>query len=555
MTTATETRTANGEIGSRSSLPRGAIVAGRYAIEAVLGGGGMSTVYTAHDSLVDRRVALKVLDARADTTHVERFRREVVAGQEGHPNLITTYDAGIWEDRFFIAMELASGRSLREHITDNGPLDPAELDRLVEDLLRGLAHLHARDITHRDVKSGNVLISDDGRAKLADFGLARIPEDHTVTATREGMGTPAYMAPEQILGDPVGPPADLYSLGVLLFEAATGKRPFGGESQAAMLHQHLKTAPDVALLRNVSPRLRDLILRLLDKKPARRYSDGGACLAAWQENRVRRPLPRRKIVFGAASVAVVATIVAAVTLSADAVRTSLEGTEVRGVSRFGTTAWTRSFPGGPQVLKVPATLHTPPGILVAHMADDLDPMSSHIVLLDRTGDSIFDFTPATELGLLKRHGFSGSLVASRLLPAADVTGDGVPDLLAILYGAPWYLSAIVQLQPEASPVSFDPLLHNPGIIEWATMRRMSVRIGSSSTSSCPRSTSCCSTTTSTTPAVCSRISTRQRWPAIRSPLASGSSSRLASPFTRATTAPLTGWLQSPSLRRRSPTTP
>ncbi len=446
MTTSTETQTAAGTATSRSSLPRGAVVAGRYTVEAVLGGGGMSTVYAAHDALVNRKVALKILDARADPTHVERFRREVVAGQEGHPNLVTTYDAGVWEDRFFIVMELASGRSLREHIADNGPLRPVELDRLVEDLLRGLDHLHTRGITHRDVKAGNVLINDDGTAKLADFGLARIPEDHTVTATREGMGTPAYMAPEQILGDPVGPPADLYSLGVLLYEAATGHRPFSSDSQAAMIHQHLKSNPDVTLLRGVQPRLRNLVLRLLEKNPERRYADSGVCLEAWKKDRVRRPLPRRRIALASILLAVVAITAAGIALSADAVRTRLEGPNLHGVSRFGTNAWTLSFPGTREVVAVPATLHTPAGFLISHMADTLDPWSSHIELLDREGITVFDLVPADNTELLRNHGFSGALIASRLLQAADVDGDDVPDLLVVLYGAPWYFSAVVQLQ-------------------------------------------------------------------------------------------------------------
>ena len=297
----TTTRTANPNDGGHSSLPLGTTVGARYELKSVLGAGGMSAVYIAQDTLIDRLVALKILDARADPTHAERFRREVVVGQEGHPNLVTTYDAGVWEGRFFIAMELVQGRTLREAIVSDGPFPQPKIDRLVEDLLSGLAHLHERGITHRDVKSRNVMITEDETAKLADFGLARIPEDHTVTASQESVGTPAYMAPEQILGERVEAPADLYALGILLFEAVAGVRPFVADSQSAVLHQHLKTSPDVTLLKTASPRLRNLILRLLEKKPVRRYTDAGTCLAAWRRGRIRKPLPRRLLALGAVS--------------------------------------------------------------------------------------------------------------------------------------------------------------------------------------------------------------------------------------------------------------
>jgi len=433
----------------------------------MLGAGGMSAVYTAQDMLVDRLVALKILNARADSTHAERFRREVVVGQKGHPNLVTTYDAGVWEGRFFIAMELVKGRTLRRAIVSDGPLSQPGIDRLVEDLLSGLAHLHARGITHRDVKTSNVMITDDGTAKLADFGLARIPEDHTVTSLHEEVGTPAYMAPEQILGERVGPPADLYALGVLLFEATTGERPFAADSQAAMLHQHLKTSPDFTVLKTASSRLRNLILRLLEKNPTRRYPDAQDCLAAWRRGRIRKPLPRRLLAMGAAGLLVAGAVVGGVLVSAEAVRTSQEGPELRGISRWGTTAWTKNFPGGTEVVPAPKSRTTPPGFLVAYQTDSSDPLSSHIVLLDRVGKTIFNLQTASDPTLLRDHGFSGSLVRYRLLPPADVDGDGDPDLLAILYGAPWYFSTVVKLHPEASPVGIEPILFNPGIIEWA----------------------------------------------------------------------------------------
>ncbi len=464
--TRSTTRTAGSSPGDSSPLQDGALVGGRYAIQNVLGAGGMSTVYTASDTLLDRRVALKILRAGADEIHAERFRREVLVGQEGHPNLVTTYDAGIWDGRLFIAMELIRGRSLRALIAAEGPMADDRLERLVDDLLEGLAQLHDKGITHRDLKSSNVMITEDEMAKIADFGLARMPEDHTVTMSQESVGTPAYMAPEQILGKEVGPPADLYALGVLLYEAATGSLPFSGESHAALIHQQLKTPVKAGGLESLRPQTRNLILRLLEKDPSRRYPDARACLKAWQGERIRKPLPRRALAIGVALLLVTLVFIGFRLLSAEAIRTIQEASLVRGINRFGIPVWTKEAPGGTEVIAVPKTAVTPPGFLLAWQNDTHDAMSSHIALLDRKGRTIFDFQPATDSRLLRSHGFSGSLVRFRLLPAADVDGDGDPDLLAILYGAPWYFSAVVELQPEASRVGIRPIILNPGIIEW-----------------------------------------------------------------------------------------
>jgi len=468
--TDTQTQTGGPDGGAASFLPPGVVIAGRYVILGFLGRGGMSTVYEADDQLLDRRVALKILEGSADSAQAERFRREVVVGQEGHPNLVTTFDAGIWENRFFIAMEKIEGRSLRELITTEGRLSSDRLDRLVEELISGLDHLHRRGITHRDLKSGNILITTEGTAKIADFGLARIPEDHTVTLSHEGVGTPAYMAPEQILGRRIGPPADLYALGVVLFEALVGERPFSGSSHGAVLHQHLKTLPNANLLRSGSKRIRNLILRLLEKNPYRRFPDAGECLDAWRSKRIRRPVRRKRLALGIACIVLLGVFGTITIFSGTAVQTLIEGSEISGVNRWGAQAWTRSFPGAVESIEVPGTGSTPPGSLVAYHTDPSDPKSSHILLLDRQGETVFDFQPALDPFLLRNNGFSGSLVRYRLLPATDVDDDGEPDLLAILYGTPWYFSAVVRLAAETRPVTARAVLFNPGIIEWARRR-------------------------------------------------------------------------------------
>ena len=374
--TGTQTRTGSPDEGGFPFIPVGVVIADRYLILSVLGRGGMSTVYEADDRLLDRRVALKILKGSADSIHAERFRREVVVGQEGHPNLVTTFDAGVWENRFFIAMEKIEGRSLRELMATEGPLPSERVDRLVEELLSGLAHLHRRVIAHRDLKSGNIQITSDGTAKIADFGLARIPEDLTVTLSREGVGTPAYMAPEQILGRKTGPPADLYALGIVLFEVIAGERPFSGDSQGALLHQQLKTSPDADRLRPASKRIRNLILRLLEKNPLRRYPDAGACLEAWHAERIRRPLPRKKLAMAITCALLLGVVGLVQMLSGTAVRTQIEGPELRGLNRWGAPAWTRRFPGAIESIEVPETHSTPPGSLVAYHTDPFDPKTS-----------------------------------------------------------------------------------------------------------------------------------------------------------------------------------
>ena len=322
------------EIGSDAKpMVPGVMVAERYRIGTILGRGGMSTVYRAVDTLLDRNVALKLLNRRSGDRQATRFRREAVVGQEGHPNLVTTYDAGIWDGRFFIAMELVAGSTLAEKLRSDGSLPTADLERLTEELLSGLAHLHEKGITHRDVKAGNVLITSNGTAKLADFGLARIPEDQTVTQAYCGVGTPAYMAPEQILGQKVGPPADLYALGVVLYEAATGERPFLAGTSAEIMQLQIRTPVDATHLDNLPGRSRNLILRLLAKKPSNRFADASACLQSWSRGRIRRPKSQRRRWIPGALLGIASLAILMAVMNDRAIRVEQVGTDLRGVTR------------------------------------------------------------------------------------------------------------------------------------------------------------------------------------------------------------------------------
>jgi len=447
-------------------LANGLVVAGRYHVEGLLGSGGMGTVYRASDALLERPVALKLLKDSADETVLQRFRREALAGQDAHPNLVRTFEAGLWGGRLFMAMELAPSGSLKDRLGRGGSLPVAEVERLAGELLAGLAHLHARGIVHRDVKAGNVLLAADGTAKLADFGLARAAGDETVTVTRSALGTPAYMAPEVLDGERAGPPSDLYALGVVLYEAATGGRPFSGESHAELCRQHARRPPDPRPLAKVSRRLRALTLRLLEKDPRRRYLDAGACLAAWEAGRVRRPFHlRRGTRWAVAATLLVGAAVLASGRVVGAVRAESTGEAVRGVGWLGLEAWERPMGRVAEVLAVPRTRTLPAGFLVTAEAVPGELASARVVLLDRRGRTVRSFTPAEHSAWLGRIGLSGTLLPRTLLEPTDVDGDGWPDLLGVLYAAPWYVTFVAELFPDGLATDYHPLLANPGIIE------------------------------------------------------------------------------------------
>lgn len=224
---------------SRAAGPE--VLAGRYVLGAVLGRGGVADVHVADDTRLSRRVAVKVLrDTADDLSSRERFVREAhLLAQLSHVGIVTVLDAGFTVDRPYLVMELVEGSTLGQ-LMASGPLPPgrvAEVGALVAD---ALAHAHGHGVVHRDVKPGNVLVRHDGRVKVVDLGIARLIGD-TVRHTRTGhaVGTAAYLAPEQVLGQQVGPPADVYALGLVLLEALTGRREYvGTPTEAALARLH-----------------------------------------------------------------------------------------------------------------------------------------------------------------------------------------------------------------------------------------------------------------------------------------------------------------------------
>src|SRR3989440_12727639 len=210
----------------------GEVLSAGYELEELVGSGGMSSVYRAHDRLLDRKVALKILHEQytADDQYVERFRREARAvASLSHPNIVTILDRGEDEGRQFIVFELVEGRTLAEILQEEGRLPVRRALEIAIQVARGLAFAHEHGLVHRDVKPQNVILNGDGRAKVTDFGIARSLDVQGVTQTGTVLGTSNYIAPEQAQGGTVDGATDVYSLGVVLFELLTGDVPFPGE--------------------------------------------------------------------------------------------------------------------------------------------------------------------------------------------------------------------------------------------------------------------------------------------------------------------------------------
>ncbi|HVH98800.1 MAG TPA: protein kinase [Enhygromyxa sp.] len=246
----------------------------RYLIEAVLGRGGMGTVYRAFDDAVGETVALKTLDhySSADASQVERFKREVrLARRVTHQNVARTYDLGAFGGRHFLTMEYIDGRSLRSWINE-GLSVAASLDVAIQ-TAAGLSAAHQAGIVHRDLKPGNVMIDVHGRAVITDFGIARMTHEQTAAQTGGLLGTPAYMAPEQVEGRPADARTDLYALGLILIEMLSGERPFAGDNPFSLAMARLRVdTPDLSGLARLPEFLLETIERAVQREPDKRFA-------------------------------------------------------------------------------------------------------------------------------------------------------------------------------------------------------------------------------------------------------------------------------------------
>jgi eukaryotic-like serine/threonine-protein kinase len=270
-----------------------------YTLLEVIGHGGMATVYRANQERLDRTVAIKVLSENLahSTEFMERFRREArTAANMRHPNVITVHDFGEDERGVpYLVLEYIEGPTLAD-LMDAG-LDDARIPDLLDQIAAGLDYAHARGVVHRDIKPGNVLFTDEGRAVLADFGLAWLLEGTKLTLTGGVIGTPEYMAPEQASGEPIDHRTDVYALGVVLYEMLVGERPFVADTPIAVLLMHLQDpAPSVLVARPDLPPDVGLVLeRALVKNPAERYQSAGALARAFRAALTgeQRPEPAR----------------------------------------------------------------------------------------------------------------------------------------------------------------------------------------------------------------------------------------------------------------------
>ena len=306
-------------------LGPGAVLAGRYRIERELGRGGMGRVLVARDEKLGRRVAVKVVTAAHDPARVRRFEQEArTAGALEHPHVLAVYDLGEQDGVPFLVTELLEGHTLRT-VIDGPRLPPAQVQGLALQLARGLAAAHARGIVHRDLKPENLFLTDDGRLKILDFGLARLSGDEergpALTMTGAIFGTPGYLSPEQARGEKVGPPSDIFSAGAILYELLSGQRAFPGASLIESAHLTLNVQPP-PLPPAVPPPLAALVARCLEKAPARRFQSGAELLRALDALDPAAPVtlpprPRRwrrstSVMVGIAAVALIAALASGV---------------------------------------------------------------------------------------------------------------------------------------------------------------------------------------------------------------------------------------------------
>ncbi len=249
----------------------------RYKILDLIGGGGMSNVYLAHDMILNRDVAVKVLryDAANEEEFHRRFQREALSATSlTHPNIVSIYDVGEDQDMHYIVMEYIKGKTLKQYINEFSPLTPARSVQIMKQLTSAIAHAHENQIIHRDIKPQNILVDSEGDVKVTDFGIATSLTATSYTKTNSVIGTVHYLSPEQARGGTATNQSDIYALGIVLYELLTGELPFSGESAVSIALKHLQTeTPSVrALDASIPQSLENVVLKATAKNPLHRYS-------------------------------------------------------------------------------------------------------------------------------------------------------------------------------------------------------------------------------------------------------------------------------------------
>jgi serine/threonine-protein kinase len=262
----------------------GTVIDGRYRVLSRLGSGGMADVFLAEDQQLGRKVAVKLLHRRfsEDPDFVERFRREAqsAAGLQ-HPNVVSVYDRGAYDGTYYIAMEYLPGRSLKQLIRQEAPIDPVRAIEITIQVLKAARFAHRHGVIHRDLKPHNVIVDDAGHVKVTDFGIARAGASD-MTETGSIMGTAQYLSPEQAQGHAVSASSDLYSVGVVLYELLTGRVPFDAEAAVTIALKHVSESPAAPTAINpaIPPELEQVVMWALNKNPADRPQDADQFIAA-----------------------------------------------------------------------------------------------------------------------------------------------------------------------------------------------------------------------------------------------------------------------------------
>ncbi|MBO0959159.1 Stk1 family PASTA domain-containing Ser/Thr kinase [Neobacillus sp. MM2021_6] len=252
-------------------------ISGRYKILEMIGGGGMANVYLAHDMILDRDVAVKMLrlDFANDDEFIRRFRREAQSATSlAHPNIVNIYDVGEENDLYYIVMEFVDGQTLKQYIQQNSPLRVEDTIGIMRQLTSAISHAHQNHIIHRDIKPHNILVDHDGKVKVTDFGIAMALSATSITQTNSVLGSVHYLSPEQARGGMANRKSDIYSLGIVMFELLTGRLPFSGESAVSIALKHLQSeTPSVRRWnQNIPQSVENIVLKATAKDPFHRYN-------------------------------------------------------------------------------------------------------------------------------------------------------------------------------------------------------------------------------------------------------------------------------------------